>query len=125
MNATLAAAIRRQLLPALEKSQGVEGSYVRGSQLCRLVAIPTKPDWVAEAEQGAGLLQWKGLVLEVAVEAWERTGLGTPQQGDTFTAIMADGVAQTYGLLPPKGKRPYEMDAAGTTYFLNMKAVSG
>ena len=121
----LARAIRRQLLPALEKSQGVEGSYVRGTCLCRLVAIPTKPDWVSEAEQGAGVLMWKGLVFEVSVAAWQRTGLGLPEQGDTFTVFLADGTAKTYGLLPPKGKRPYELDAAGTTYFLNMKAVAG
>ncbi len=121
---SLANAIRRQLLPALERSQGVEGSYTRGSQICRLIAVPTKPDWVSEAEQGAGLLLWRGLVLEVSVEAWQRTGLGTPAQGDTFTVFLADGSAQSYSLLPPKGKRPYEMDAEGTTYFLNAKLVA-
>jgi len=50
-------------------------------------------------------------------------GLGMPQQSDRFTVILADGIARTYALLPPKGKRPYEVSADGSTYFLRMKWV--
>ena len=122
---SLANVIRRQLMPALERSQGFAGTYVRGDIQRPLTMIPTKPEWVAEAEKAAGVLMWKGLVFEVSVATWSATGLGVPEQGDTYTVVLGNGMPQTYSLLPPKGKRPYEMDDTGETYFLNMKAVAG
>ena len=97
---------------------------MRGETLCELTAIPSKPEWLADSEQGAVLLQWKGLVFAVSTAAWERTGLGEPELGDRFTVVMGDGLPQTYALLPPKGMRPYELSAESGTYFLKMKLVS-
>jgi hypothetical protein len=124
MNGTLAHAIRRQLMPALEQSQGFAGVYSRAGSNRQLTVIPTKPEWMAEEQQGAAILQWKGLVFEVSQEAWSATGFDVPQLNDRLTVTLADGVQQTYALSPPKGHRPYEQSADSTVYFLNMKQVS-
>jgi len=130
MNGTLGEQIRRRLMPALEKYQGFTGTYARGGapgapgRLCELTAIPSRPEWLSDSEQGAALLQWKGLVFAVSTEAWARTGLGEPELGDRFTVVLGDGLPQTYALLPPKGMRPYSMSAESGSYFLNMKLVS-
>ena len=122
MNRSLSEAIRRQLMPALERSQGFAGTYVRGAVALPLVAIPTEPDW--EKEDDSSIIEeWVEVKFMVAASTWCFLGLGAPQQADRYTVILADGISRTYALLPPKGRRPYELSADGSTYFLRMKWV--
>jgi hypothetical protein len=122
MNGTLVKSIRRQLMPALEQSQGVRGTYARGDQSRPLVAVPTSPEWTGEDDRGV-IEEWTELVFLVSIAAWEKTGFGLPEQGDRFCVTLADGVERTYALLPAKGARPYGLAAGGTHYSLRMKWV--
>ena len=78
MNGTLGEQIRRRLMPALEKYQGFTGTYARGQTLCELTAIPSKPEWLSDSEQGEALLQWKGLVFAVSTEPGSAPAWGSP-----------------------------------------------
>lgn len=122
MNVSLSHAIARQLMPALERSQGFAGTYARGANTYPLVAIPTEPDW-AQEDDHAVVEEWAEVKFMVAAATWGFLGIGMPQQSDRLTVILADGISRTYALLPPKGKRPYELSADGSTYFLRMKWV--
>jgi len=123
MNGTLARAIRRQLLPALEDSQGSQGTYTRAGSNRPLTVIPAQPDWQREDEGKSVIEEWVELLFIVSAEAWAQTGFGLPQQGDRLTVTLADGVQRTYALLAPKGRRPYDMDATASHYGLRMKWV--
>jgi hypothetical protein len=124
MNGRLDRLIAKQLMPALEKSQGFVGTYARGDQTWRLTAIPTDPDWTSEDDKAA-IEEWTGVVFLVSVREWERTGLAEPKHGDRYTVVLADGQPRTYALLREKGKRPYDMPAGATHYSLRMKWVKG
>jgi hypothetical protein len=124
MNGRLSQLVARQLLPALEKSQGFWGTYVRGEDAVPLRAVPTEPDWANE-DDNAVIEEWVEVKFIVSAAAWARTGFGLPKQADRFTVVLADGIARTYALLPPKGKQPYETSADASTYFLRMKQVKG
>jgi len=121
----LANAIVRQLLPALKRSQGVKGSYARGASVQPLTVIPTTPDWETEEDRGTVIEEFTELLFICAAKDFGFLGLGTPQQSDRLTVILADGVARTYALLAKKGVRPWSLDATGTNYFLRMKWVKG
>ena len=120
---TLNQAIRRMLLPHLLKSQGREGSYARGGEVYPLKAVPTSPDWESEDDRNTVIEEFTELLFIVAASDFGFFGLGTPQQSDRFTVILADGVARTYALLAKKGLRPWSLDATGSNYFLRMKWV--
>ncbi len=124
MNGSLAHAIHNVLMPALEQSQGFAGVYTRGNRSWPLMVVSTKPDWASQEQQGAEILQWKGLVFQVSNHAWTAAGFVTPILNDRLAVTLADGVSQTYALLPPKGMRPYEQSAESGTWFLKMKQVS-
>ena len=128
MNRCLAENIAAKLLPALERSQGVKGSYARSGQVIPLTAIPTSPDWESEDDRGTVIEQYTEIIFLVSVRAWQATGLGQPQDGDRFTCTLADGVARTYMLAAKKSRRPYgsrpwELDATASHYSLHMKWV--
>jgi hypothetical protein len=123
MNGSLSRNIAQKLMPALERSQGVEGSYVRAGQVQRLRVIPTSPDWEAEDDRGTVIEEFTELVFIAGASDFGFLGLGTPQQSDRLTVILADGVARTYALLAKKGVRPWSLDATGSNYFLRMKWV--
>jgi hypothetical protein len=123
MNRSLPENIRRKLMPDLEASQGFEGQYTRGDVTRPMTAIPTIPEWTSEDDSKAAIEQWTEIAFVVFVSTWAATGLGLPQQGDRFTVTLADGVSRTYALLPPKGRRPYDLAADGAHYTLRMKWV--
>jgi hypothetical protein len=125
VNGTLAENIRRQLMPALEQSQGFQGTYSRAGSNRSLIVVPVKPEWMTQENQGVGIEMWKGLEFVVSGEQWAATGFGVPALNDRLTVTLADGVQQVYALLPPKNMRPYEQDATSGTYFLRMKLVAG
>jgi hypothetical protein len=123
MNRSLAENIRRKLMPALESSQGVQGSYCRGQTVVPLTAIPTNPDWESETDRGTVIEEYTELLFVVSIDQWDATGFNLPEQSDRFTCILPDGRARTYALLAKKGARPYSLDATGTNYALRMKWV--
>ena len=127
MNGTLAKNIRRQLLPALERSQGFAGVYTRGTSSVgkSLVVIPQPPDWLSEEEKAASIEQYAAIAFTVSLAQWTATGYSQPQQNDRLTVTLADGVSRTYALLPAKGMRPWSIDATGSHYILRMKWVGG
>lgn len=125
MNGTLASNIRRQLMPALEQSQGYEGTYSRAGNSRALVVVPVKPEWMSQENQGAVIEMWKGLEFIVSNAQWSMTGFGVPEHNDRLTVTLDDGVQQVYACLPPKNMRPYEQDAISGSYFIRMKLVSG
>lgn len=120
----LAQAIRRQLAPALKRSQGFWGTYTRGTQTASLVAIPTLPDWISEDDR-AVIEEYAALTFIVFCDDWAATGLGLPQQSDRLSITLADGVPRIYALLGEKGKRPYAMAENSAHYLLRMKWVKG
>lgn len=123
MNRSLAENIRRKLMPALESSQGVQGSYCRGQTVVPLIAIPTNPDWESEEDHGTAIEEDVELIFLVSIRQWNQTGLGQPQQSDRFTVVLADGLPRTYALLPREGTQMMSLDATGNNYSLRMKWV--
>lgn len=124
MNGSLTQNIRRLLKPALERSQGFTGSYVRGNKVCPLTMIPQTPDWETEDDHGV-IEQYAAVLFLVFADPWAETELGLPQQSDRYTVVLADRIPRTYALLGDRRFRPYDMPAGADHYNLRMKWVKG
>lgn len=122
MNSTLLQAARRILHPAINASQGVEGTYSRDGREWSLVMVPSSPDFVQQLDNGS-IEQWQGIVWTVTQDQWALTRLPVPVKGDRWTVTLGDNVTHIFSVLPPGGKQEYDQAPQGESFRINMKRV--
>ena len=113
MNGSLDANIRRHLLPALKASQGRQGSYMRGGTVYALIAVPVNMAWQSETDNGAAIEQETEMDFLIETADFAALCIGTPQDGDRYTTILGDNVAQDLDGCPPRKRTPLETGRHG------------